>query len=73
MAKVKVELNRKGVGELLKSRETQQMLQHVASERSQGWATDTKAMETRVIASIYSDDPDQIRDELDAHRIVGGL
>lgn len=73
MAKVKVELNRKGVGELLKSRETQQMLQQVASEHSQGWETDTKTMGTRVIASIYSDDRDQIRDELDAHRIVGGL
>lgn len=73
MVKVKVKLNRKGVGELLKSRDMEKALQELAQQHSQGWETDTKVMGTRVIASIYSDDRKQISEELDSHSIVGGL
>ena len=73
MAKVKVKLNRKGVGELLKSRDMEKVLQELAQQHSQGWETDTKVMGTRVIASIYSEDRKQINEELDSHDIVGGL
>lgn len=73
MAKVKVKLNTKGVGELLKSRDMEKVLQELAQQHSQGWETDTKVMGTRVIASIYSDDRKQISEELDSHSIVGGL
>jgi len=73
MAKVKVKLNRKGVGELLKSRDMEKVLQELAQQHSQGWETDTKMMGTRVIASIYSEDRKQISEELDSHNIVGGL
>ena len=64
---------RKGVGELLKSMDLEQKLKTLADERRQDWDTETKMMSTRVIASIYSDDPDKIQEELDTHRIVGGL
>lgn len=73
MAKVKIELNKKGVGELLKSKDMQQVLEKLAEEKSGGWETDTKMMGTRVIASIYSVDRDKVSEELDSHRIVGGL
>lgn len=73
MAKVKVKLNTKGVGELLKSRDMEKVLQELAQQHSQGWETDTKVMGTRVIASIYSEDRKQISEELDSHSIVGGL
>lgn len=64
---------RKGVGELLKSMDLEQKLKKLADERKQDWDTDTKLMPTRVIASIYTDDPEKIQEEMDTHRIVGGL
>lgn len=71
--KVTIELNKKGVGELLKSKDMEEALQKVAQEHSGGWETDTKVMGTRVIASIFSADRDKVSEELDSHRIVGGL
>ena len=74
MAKnVVIELNRECVGALLKSKETQDMLEQIARERSGGWLTDSKVLDTRVVASIYSTDYNQVADELENHSIVGGL
>ena len=64
---------RKGIGELLESKDLEEELKKLADERKQDWETETKKMSTRVIAAIYSEDQKQIREELDTHRIVGGL
>jgi hypothetical protein len=71
--KIKIELNRRGVGELLKSRDMEQGLATIASQHSGGWSVETKVMPTRVIAAIYSEDPEEISEELENHGIVGGL
>lgn len=71
--KVKIELNTKNIGALLKSEDTAKMLQKAAEQRAQGWETDTKKMSTRYIASIYTTDRDKAREEIDNHRLVGGL
>lgn len=71
--KVKIELNSKGVRDLLKSRDMENVLRNLALKNSGGWETDTKVMGTRVIASIYSEDRKKVSEELDSHRIVGGL
>lgn len=63
----------KGVGQLLKSEDLETKLKRLADSKKQDWETDTKTMPTRVIASIYSEDPSKIREELDSHAIVGGL
>ena len=68
-----IELNRDGVGALLKSKETQDMLEQIARERSAGWKTDSKVLDTRAVASIYSTDYNEVADELETHSIVGGL
>lgn len=73
MSKVRVVLNKKGVGALLKSEETQQMLKSVAGAHSGGWETDVVVLGTRAVSSIYSTNPDEIEEELQNHRIVGGL
>ena len=70
---VKVVLNRSGVGDLLKSRDMEQALEQIAKQHAGGWNVETMDMPTRVIAAIYSEDPDEIRAELDNHDIVGGL
>ncbi len=63
----------KGVGKLLKSKDLGTKMKQIADEKKQDWETETKVMPTRVIAAIYSEDEKQIREELDSHRIVGGL
>ena len=71
--KVVIELNRAGVGALVKSKETQDMLEQIAREKSGGWLTDSKVLDTRAVASIYSTNYNQVADELENHSIVGGL
>ena len=71
--KVKVELNKAGIGELLKSKETQEMLEQIARERSGGWKTDSVVLGTRAVASIYSTSYSEVADELENHNVVGGL
>lgn len=71
--KTKVTLNRQGVGELLKSQDLADKLKDLAEGLAGGWEVDTKQMGTRVIASIYSTDREQIEEELDNHGLVGRL
>lgn len=73
MSKVRVELNSSEIKKLLKSSDVKTALESLAKKHAQGWQTDTKEMSGRVIASIYSTDQAQIDEELDGHRIVGGL
>lgn len=75
--KVKVELNSAGMNALLHSKELEAGLGDLAKRYSGGWETDTKQMtggkRSRVIASIYTTDAKAADEELDTHRIVGGL
>ena len=73
MAKVTVKVNYSEVGKLLKSKDLEKGLEGIARQKSGGWNTDTKMMQSRVIASIYTSDSDQVSEELNGHRIVGGL
>lgn len=73
MGSVKVELNESEIRKLLKGNGVKEMLASVAREHACGWETDTKEMGTRTVASIYSTDQGQIGEELDGHRVVGGL
>lgn len=58
MSKVKVELNTKGVRQLLKSHEMKNIVgdiaQNIANGAGEGYESDIKYMGTRVIASAYT-------------------
>lgn len=60
MSNVRIELNRSGVLELLKSAGIEAAVQEqaavVAGRLGAEWTTDTKQMPTRVIASAYTTD-----------------
>ena len=71
--KVTVELNSSEIKKLLLSDDVQKMLQSAAQSHSQGWETDVKIMSSRAISSIYTMDRSKIDEELDSHRVVGGL
>lgn len=77
MAKIKVELIPEGMHELLNSKDLESGLAKLARDNSSGWLTDTKQMKggkrSRVIASIFSIDQEAIAEELETHKIVGGL
>lgn len=68
LSKTRIEINYAGVGQLLRSEETQQFLQTLASERASalgaGYDSDTYKAGTRVIASVYTDTPEAARDNL---------
>lgn len=71
--KVTVELNSSEIKKLLLSDDVQKMLKSAAQSHSQGWETDVKVMSSRAISSIYTTDRSKIDEELDTHRVVGGL
>ncbi len=69
MSKVRFELNRRGVGELLKSQEMKDVLSSYAADiqgRVGGsYQTDVKQMRTRAIASVFTKEPGEIQDNFD--------
>lgn len=71
--KTKIELNSDGVRALLKSQEMQNLLDQIARAKAGGWQTDTKVLDSRAVASIYSTDYREVMEELNTHSIVGGL
>ena len=77
MAKVVLELNQSGVRELLKSPEMAALLQEqadaIAGRCGDGYGTDTMLMETRVIASVFTDTKEAYRDNLDNNTILRAL
>lgn len=70
----KVELNRQGVGQLLKSKELENRLKDIASEIARdcgsGYSYDTKMMPTRVIASVYTDTIDAMQDNYNSNTLL---
>ena len=77
MAKLKVELNTAGIIALLKDPELEAGLKRIADQNAPGgWQTDTKYVEgnrPRVVSSIFTTDKETIEEELDSHKLVGGL
>lgn len=74
---VKVSVNYAGVGQLLKSKEMQDMLESRASEIKNrcgdGYETDTYIAGTRVIASVYTGDFDAMRDQKNNNTLLKAL
>lgn len=66
MSNLKIEVNYAGVGEMLKSSEMQSLVggiaNTIANNAGNGYASDTKLMGTRWIASAYTDTTDAMKD-----------
>lgn len=66
MSKVKVVLNYNAMNKLRKSSEVREMLkdkaEEIAKRCGEGYAADHKYMGTRVIASVYTETPEAMRD-----------
>ena len=77
MGNVRIELNRAGVRELLKSAELEALLKEqadaIAGRCGDGYASDTQVIETRVIASVYTDTDEAMRDNLENNTILRAL
>ena len=77
MAKMTIKLNSDGVRELLRSDEVKGFISEKANEISgrcgEGYATDTKLMSTRVIASVYTEDPKAMKDNLDNNTLLRAM
>lgn len=77
MGKVKVVLNGAGVRALLKSAEMEKCIADQANaiqgRCGSGYATDTKQMGTRVIASVYTDDSKAYKDNLDNNTLLRAM
>ena len=75
--RLRVELNRAGVGALLKSPELEALLRERAGEIAgrcgAGYETDTAHMGTRVIASVYTGTEDAARDNAENNTILRAL
>lgn len=74
MSKLKIELNYAGVGELLKSQEISDALketaERVAARAGGGYATDTYQAGTRVIASVYTETEEAMKDNLENNTLL---
>lgn len=74
---MKVELNRAGVRQLLRSEDLGDKLEALAETISgrcgEGYAHDRKLMPTRVIASVYTDDNAAARDNMQNNTILRSL
>lgn len=74
MAKVKIELNSAGIRALLKGPETETCLrseaESIASRAGRGYATDSKQMPGRVIASAYTADEEAMQDNLNNNTLL---
>lgn len=77
MANVRIKLNYSGVGQLLKSSELKALLkaqaEEIAGRCGAGYASDTKMMGTRVIASAYTDTVEAMRDNLENNTLQKAL
>lgn len=77
MAKVEIELNHKGVGELLKSEEMKNYLAECASDIlarcGDGYETDTYSAGTRVIASVSTASTKAMKDNSQNNTLLKAL
>ena len=77
MSKIRFELNRAGVRELLRSQEMAAGLSDlaagIAGRCGEGYASDVKTMPTRVIASVYTETDAAVRDNSENNTILRSL
>ena len=77
MSNVKIVLNSAGIREMLKSPEMEAVVgEHaarIAAQCGSGYANDTKQMPGRVIASVFTDSNDAVRDNLQNNTILRAL
>lgn len=77
MSKVRIELNTEAVGSLLKSKSMKNMLSDIASDiagrAGDGYSSDTKVLNTRVVASAYTATTDAMRDNSENNTLLGAL
>ncbi len=77
MSKIRIELNRDGVRQLLRSEDLGEKLEILAEEISgrcgEGYEHDRKLMPTRVIASVYTGTPEAKKDNLQNNTILRSL
>lgn len=74
MSKVRIELNYAGVGELLHSKEiagaVKEVADQVAARAGEGYATDTYQAGTRVIASVYTETVEAMKNNLENNTLL---
>lgn len=74
---VEIKVSYSQVGALLRGSETKAMLEQAASEVrgrcGDGYSSDTKSMGTRVIASVYTDTYEAMKDNLQNNTILKAL
>ena len=74
MSKVKIELNDAGFIELLKSQEitdaVKEVADQVAARAGDGYATDVYQAGTRVIASVYTETEEAMKDNLENNTLL---
>lgn len=77
MSKVRIELNSAGVRELLRSGEMGGIVSGLAGAAAArcgvGYASDQKLMPTRVVASVYTETAEAMRDNLQNNTILRNL
>ena len=74
MSNYRIELNYAGVGELLKSQEiadtVKEVAEQVAARAGDGYATDVYQAGTRVIASVYTETEEAMKDNLENNTLL---
>ena len=74
MSRVKIELNRSGVGQLLKSQEVKSFIKDEADRRAaglgKGYATDSKTLQTRAVSSIYTESYEAMKDNAENNSLL---
>ena len=74
MSKVKIELNDAGFIELLKSQDianaVKEVAEQVAARAGDGYATDVYQAGTRVIASVYTETKEAMKDNLENNTLL---
>ena len=74
MSKVTLVLNKDQIGAMLKDAEIQTIVADIASDianrAGEGYASDTKLMGTRVIASVYTETSEALQDNLENNTLL---
>lgn len=77
MSSVTIELNDEGIQALLKSEEMKNLVDSlatsIANRAGEGYAHDIKMMDTRVIASAYTETTEAIRDNAENNTLLRAI
>lgn len=77
MAGLRIELNHEGIDQLLKSQEMEGCVQQVAencrSKCGEGYATDTHMTPSRIVASVYTETAEAVKDNLANNTLLRAL